>query len=93
MIIALSLIGWMFGRKAKQQATSTSFKLINDLGDGFYTWNGSIYKSDIVRACIRPKARAIGKLVAKHVRSNQRTKPFDERTNASRKNGYSIGVK
>lgn len=81
MIIALSLIGWMFGRKAKQQATSTSFKLINDLGDGFYTWNGSIYKSDIVRACIRPKARAIGKLVAKHVRSNQNGLVIDPEPN------------
>jgi len=63
----------MFGRIIKKQpATATRFKLINDLGDGFYAWKGSIYKSDIIRACIRPKARAIGKLAAKHIRENQK---------------------
>jgi len=33
-------------------------------------WNGDLYKSDIVRSCIRPKAKAIGKLVAKHIRES-----------------------
>lgn len=60
----------MFGKLTKQRPV-TSYKLITDLGDGFYAWKGNIYKSDIVRACIRPKARAIGKLVAKHIRENQ----------------------
>ena len=31
--------------------------------------NGNSYHSDIVRAAIRPKARAIGKAVAKHIRN------------------------
>lgn len=48
-----------------------------DRGNGFYTWNGKIYESDIIRACIRPKVKAIGKLVGKHIRetvgSNGRT--------------------
>mgnify|MGYP001195753580 FL=1 len=60
----------MFGKLTKQRPV-TSYKLITDLGDGFYAWKGNIYKSDIVRACIRPKARAIGKLVGKHIRDNQ----------------------
>lgn len=60
----------MFGKKAATQQTVTGYKLINDLGDGFYSWQGSIYKSDIVRACIRPKAKAIGKLIGKHIRDN-----------------------
>lgn len=60
----------MFGKLTKQRPV-TSYKLITDLGDGFYAWKGDIYKSDIVRACIRPKARAIGKLVGKHIRDNQ----------------------
>ncbi|MEC2571451.1 phage portal protein, partial [Bacillus cereus] len=29
-----------------------------------------IYQSDIIRACIRPKAKAVGKLIAKHIRDN-----------------------
>lgn len=33
-------------------------------------WNGRLYESDIVRACIRPKVKAIGKLVGKHIREN-----------------------
>lgn len=39
-----------------------------DRGNGFYAWNGKLYQSDIIRSCIRPKARAIGKLVGKHIR-------------------------
>ncbi|MCK0471401.1 phage portal protein [Halalkalibacter sp. APA_J-10(15)] len=66
----MGLIQWMFGKKASMKPTYTSYKLINDIGDGFYAWQGSIYKSDIVRACIRPKAKAIGKLMGKHIRDN-----------------------
>jgi len=47
------------------------YQLIVDKGNGFYSWNGKSYQSDIVRACIRPKARAIGKLVAKHIRDGK----------------------
>ena len=45
-------------------------KLVSDLGGGFYSWNGNLYRSDIIRACVRPKARAIGKLLAKHIRES-----------------------
>ena len=38
------------------------------ISDHYYSWNGKIYESDIVRACITPKIKAIGKLLAKHVR-------------------------
>lgn len=61
----------MFGKKAEQNKTYTQYKMINDLGGGFYSWSGSVYKSDIVRACIRPKAKAIGKLTAKHISNNK----------------------
>lgn len=50
--------------------TITRFELITDKGNGFYAWNGSLYHSDIIRSCIRPKARAVGKLIAKHIRDN-----------------------
>lgn len=45
-------------------------KIIADRGGGFYSWNGKLYQSDIVRSAIRPKARAIGKAVAKHIRKS-----------------------
>jgi HK97 family phage portal protein len=44
--------------------------MITETGNGFYAWNGKLYQSDIIRACIRPQTKAIGKLVAKHVRSD-----------------------
>ncbi len=68
----IGVFDWMFGKKLNEPQTTTKFKLINDMGDGFYSWNGSIYKSDIVRACIKPKVRAIGKLVAQHVRDSSK---------------------
>lgn len=45
-------------------------KLVTDKGNGFYSWNGNLYQSDIIRSCIRPKAKAIGKLIAKHIRES-----------------------
>lgn len=64
----------MFGKKLTEQTTaqsSTGYRLITDVGEGFYSFNGDVYKSDIVRACIRPKVRAIGKLLAKHIRDSE----------------------
>lgn len=45
-------------------------KMITETGNGIYAWNGSLFKSDIVRSCVRPKAKAIGKMTAKHVRND-----------------------
>ena len=53
-----------------KNVTKTRFEMIEDRGNGFYAWNGSIYKSDVVRACIRPKVKAIGKLIPQHIRDN-----------------------
>lgn len=49
--------------------TVSKFRLVVDEGDGFYSWNGNLYQSDIVRAAIRPKAQAMGKMVGKHIRT------------------------
>ena len=46
------------------------YKMVTEYGNGFYAWDGRLYKSDLVRACIRPRAKAMGKLVAKHVRKS-----------------------
>lgn len=50
--------------------SSIRFQMIEDRGNGFYSWDGKLYKSDIVRACIRPKIKAIGKLIPEHIRNN-----------------------
>ncbi|WP_027410361.1 phage portal protein [Anoxybacteroides tepidamans] len=55
-------------RNKTPESTGIKFELITERGNGFYSWHGDLYKSDIVRSSIRPTARAIGKLVAKHVR-------------------------
>ena len=58
-------MGWF--KKNKVQ-TVTVYKLIEERGSGYYSYSGNLYKSDLVRACIRPKAQAIGKSIAKHIR-------------------------
>lgn len=58
----------IFQRKQKNVSTEAVYKMITDTGNGFYAWNGKLYQSDIVRACIKPRTKAIGKLIAKHVR-------------------------
>lgn len=46
-------------------------RMVNVFGEHFYTWDGKLYKSDIVRSCIRPKVKAAGKLVGKHIRESE----------------------
>lgn len=60
----------MFDRFKNRAIPVQSYKMITDEGNGFFAWNGNIYRSDIVRAAIRPKVRAIGKAVGKHIRRN-----------------------
>ncbi|SHF16522.1 phage portal protein [Caloramator proteoclasticus] len=64
----MGLFQRIFGNKNTTQQSTTRYELITDYGNGFYAWDGNLYKSDLVRAAIRPKAQAIGKLNAKHIR-------------------------
>lgn len=57
-------------KKAEQTTGGSVIKMITMKGDFFYAWNGKLYESDIVRACIRPKVKAIGKLTGKHIRDD-----------------------
>lgn len=54
-----------------KNSTVSGVKLVIDENNGFYSWDGELYHSDIVRSCISPKARAIGKLAPKHIRKNE----------------------
>lgn len=68
----MGLFDKIFGKK---QAPSTKsynrYEMISDTGGGFFSWSGDVFQSDIIRACIRPKAKAVGKLVAKHIRDSK----------------------
>lgn len=53
--------------KNQKSDTLTKYQLVTERGNGTYFWNGKIYESDIVRACIAPYVKAVGKLVGKHI--------------------------
>lgn len=53
-----------------QTVQQTTYKLVVDHGGGFFSWDGKLFRSDIVRSAVRQKARAVGKAVAKHIRSS-----------------------
>lgn len=48
---------------------ATKTEMLSMESNRIYSWNGKVYESDIIRACIRPKARAVGKLQPKHIRN------------------------
>lgn len=50
------------------QRSISSVQLMQENGTRYMAWHGGLYDADVVRACIRPKAKAVGKLVAKHIR-------------------------
>lgn len=61
----------ILGKFLNKSASSTRIEMVTERGNGFFAWNEKLYKSDIVRSCIRPEAKAVGKLVAKHVRTDK----------------------
>ncbi|MGE9896617.1 phage portal protein [Anaerovoracaceae bacterium SGI.195] len=50
------------------------FEMISMRTGSFFSYEGRLYESDVIRAAIRPKARAIGKATAKHIQRDQKTK-------------------
>ena len=56
-------------KKDKVAPVQQVYKMMTDMGRGFYAWDGKLYHSDIVRSCIKPKTKAIGKAIAKHIRT------------------------
>ena len=49
--------------------TAAQVKMVTETGNGLYVYDGNLYKSDIVRACIRPKIKAVGKATPRHIRT------------------------
>nr|WP_261809546.1 phage portal protein [Levilactobacillus humaensis] len=59
----------LFNREDHGVQVSPNYKMVTTLGNNFFSWNGKVYESDIVRSAIEVKANAIGKAVAKHIRA------------------------
>ncbi len=57
--------------KNQKAETLTKYQLVEEHGNGTFIWNGKIYESDIVRSCIAPYVKAVGKLTAKHIFNSQ----------------------
>lgn len=57
-----------------EKADNTRMQMVTTYGEYYYVWNGKLFDSDIVRSCIRPKVKAMGKLVGKHIRTDQNGK-------------------
>lgn len=55
----------VFGNK---NPAVTKVMLMTENGNRYVSWGNRVYDFDVVRACIRPKVKAIGKLVGKHIR-------------------------
>lgn len=62
-----SLFERIFGRPRDKQGF-TKYELINSPNSTYWSWNGNLINSDIVRAAIRPKVNAVGKLNGKHIK-------------------------
>lgn len=63
----------MFRRKRRpknEKAGKEVMQMVTTYGEHYSSWNGKLYDSDIVRSCIRPKVKAAGKLVGRHVRDD-----------------------
>ena len=68
----------LFNRRSREPTNEkptqqSVLKMITMENEYFYAWNGKLYQSDLVRACIRPFSQAVGKLVAKHIRDDPKT--------------------
>lgn len=60
-------------KRADKPSARQTLKMVTLRGESFFSWDGKLYESDIVRACIRPKVKAIGKLIGKHIRDDPKT--------------------
>lgn len=55
---------------ADKPSSGNVLKMVTLRNGQFFCFDGKLYESDIVRACIRPKVKAVGKLVGKHIRDD-----------------------
>ncbi len=63
----MSFFGNIIRKITARNASVTGVRLVTERGNGIYSFGGSLYESDIVRACVTPTAVAVGKSVPKHI--------------------------
>ena len=54
--------------KTNEKEKKEVLQMVTTWGENYYAWNRRLYDSDIVRSCLRPKVKAVGKLIGKHIR-------------------------
>lgn len=64
----MGMFDWL--RNVLGTRSVSTVQLMQEQGTRYMAWHGGLYDADVVRACIRPKAKAVGKLVAKHIRES-----------------------
>lgn len=74
----MGLFSKIFGNNTNKKTTQR-FKLISSSDNYFTPWSGDVWQNDIVRACIRPKSDAIGKLNPKHIEGSGENIKVNER--------------
>lgn len=63
----MNFFGKIIRKITAKNASVTGVRLVTERGNGIYSFGGSLYESDIVRACVTPTAVAVGKSVPKHI--------------------------
>ena len=53
-----------------EAAEKTQMQFVQQYSNNLYVYDGKIYRSDIVRSCIRPKIKAVGKTIPQHIRED-----------------------
>lgn len=53
----------------RKNSTVAGVKLVQQQTANYFTFNGNLFQSDIIRACIRPDVKAVGKSAIKHIRN------------------------
>ena len=65
-----------------QQEVNKIIKMITSPNNYFSTWSGTAFEYDIVKAAIRPKANAIGKMQLRHIIKNENISiPYNPQVN------------
>ena len=66
-------MGWFskIKNRLSNVRTGTRIEMVTENGGGFYSYAGRLYQSDLIRAAIRPQAKAVGKLLAVHILQNE----------------------
>lgn len=51
----------------KDKTEKNVFKMVTMANNSYFAYDGKVYQSDLVRSCLRPYVKGIGKTVAKHI--------------------------